>query len=96
MNDKAEDDMEREFDPELTPDELIKIIRSLRNDPNYLESERCTVRNNMTVDSDEYRIHWNRNRKSACNRTGLPVLLKFGFRESNPKCIIVSIHPARY
>ena len=96
MNDKADADMVREFNPDLTPAELIQIICKLRNDPNYLVSERCTVRNNMTVDSDEYRIFWNRNRNAECNRTGQPVLLKFGFRESNPKCIIVSIHRARY
>ncbi len=96
MNGRAEHDMENAFHPDLTEDELVQVFLCLRESAHYLESERCLVRANMTVDSDAYRIVWDRRRMAEGVKSGLPVFIKFGFRESNPRCIIVSVHPAKY
>ncbi|GEC97705.1 hypothetical protein ZRA01_37780 [Zoogloea ramigera] len=93
INEKAQDDQKQDFVPPLSDDELRKIIRSLEA-RHFHRSERCITTNNMIVDADGYSISWLRSRKCEADRpgTGCDVYVKLGFRESNPKCLILSIH----
>lgn len=99
---KAEKDMGNPamFMPRMEPAELVELFQHLisheQDNTHYVESERDPVTNNMIVDADAYKIRWLRRKKIECKLTGQPIFVKFGFRESNPKCIIVSTHPDKY
>lgn len=94
VNENADEDMGSSFTPSMEPDELKALVLALDSN-RYEDSERCKTTNGMIVDADSYTIYWNRSK-----RIGLPAssgpkeYVKFGFRENNPKCLIISIHPA--
>jgi hypothetical protein len=94
VNENADEDMSSSFTPSMEPDELKALVLAL-DSSRYEDSERCNTTNGMIVDADGYTIYWNRSK-----RIGLPAssgpkeYVKFGFRENNPKCLIISIHPA--
>lgn len=96
MTNNSDQHMALTFVPLLGKAELAELVLCLRVDEHYIESERDYVRSGMLVDADAYKIHWHRTKRAECKRTGLPVFVKFGFRESNPNCIIVSVHPSKY
>lgn len=96
MTNRSDNDMASAFVPMLDRAELAELVMCLNGNDHFIESERDVVRAGMLVDADAYRILWHRIKRAECKRTGLPVFVKFGFRESNPNCIIVSIHPAKY
>ncbi len=97
---KAASDMKMRFMPRMETAELQELFMYLRpydhDDPHYVESEQDPIKSGMTVDADAYRIRWMRLKKIECKRTGLPIFVKFGFRDSNPRCIIVSTHPSDF
>ena len=96
----AAEDMASKFAEALTKQDVADIIvLGLRNDDvvnHHVESEICKTENGMVIDCDAYRIRWRKDKKCECKSTGLPIYLKFGFRPSNPKCIIVRLHPSTY
>lgn|SRR3989339_371711 len=94
LNDKADFDMDLDFTPALTDEELVDFICAL-SDADYEKSERSATSVKKTVDCDGYAMHWNRLRKCRWAH-GLKIYVKFGFFENNPRCLVVSIHPARY
>lgn len=95
INDDADKDMVTEFRPALTTKQLTEIILKL-TDSHYAGSEICDTTPGMVVDADAYTIYWNRTRSIESMIAGTKIYLKFGFRESNPKCLILSAHPAKH
>lgn len=96
VNEDAEEDMNGAFIPALEPDELTAIIQSLDEGRHFVESERCRTTNGMEIDADAYAIYWNRNKRIESTSVGTKTFVKFGFREMNPQCLIVSIHPSNH
>jgi hypothetical protein len=92
--DQATDDMAKGFSPMLDEAELVDLIQVLRPE-HFIESEQCATSYGMTLDCDAYAIRWDRrNRREWAH--GAKVFVKFGFRENNGRCFVVSIHPARW
>lgn len=91
INDDAGND-QASFQPEMSDNELSAFILALAKE-DYAGSERCATSIGMTIDADAYAMKWNRNR---CIRWeyGAKLYVKFGFSAVNPKCLVVSIHPA--
>lgn len=94
INDQADFDQSNEFNPELDDEELIKFIVAL-DETDYENSERCGTSAGKTIDCDAYAMKWNRHRRERWDH-GFKIYVKFGFFENNPKCLVVSIHPARW
>lgn len=94
INTSARDDMANEFIPEFKEHELKSLILALRHKDHYVGSERCATTNGITVDSDGYRIFWNRTKNNEWPKNGQKIYVKFGFRENMNKCLVVSIHPS--
>lgn len=92
VNLDADTDMMTRYDPQMEEDELRDVILTLQ--PNhYDDSEICRTTNGMEVHSDGYAIYWRRfNRTESSN--GEKTYVKFGYRENNPKTLVLSIHPA--
>jgi hypothetical protein len=95
VNESADDDMITEFRRGLTSEDLKKIILTLGGN-HYDDSEICSTSKGMTIDADGYTIYWNRTREIESMQAGQKTYIKFGFRDNNPKCLIVSIHPAKH
>lgn len=93
INTDGQEDMKLEFTPKLTMAELQTLILALRPEL-YDDSECCKTSVGMTVDCDGYAIWWNRNREIESREFGRKIYVKFGFRDRNPRCIVVSIHPS--
>lgn|GEM_PF-3147053 len=95
VNSQADADMQNEFDPEMTDDELSSFIFCLTT-AHYLRSEYClTSSPGMTVCCDEFGMRWNRLRGREWEH-GQKIYVKFGFRENNPRCLVVSVHKAKW
>ncbi len=94
VNEDAQDD-QVEFDPELTDEELSDFILALVKD-DYVDSERCKTSLGQTLDCDGYAMKWNRNRHRRWEH-GAKLYVKIGFSQyqQNPRCLVVSIHPAK-
>lgn len=92
VNESAEDD-QKSFQPEMTDQELAAFILALEGS-DFQGSERCGTSIGKTLDADSYAMKWNRNR-SARWEHGQKIYVKFGFGNVNPRCLIVSIHPAK-
>ena len=93
INDEAQISQSN-FDPVLTDDELKALILALGSS-HYIESERCGTSVGMTVDCDAYAVRWNRNRRLEWEH-GRKIYVKFGFRASHPRCLVVSIHYSKW
>lgn len=93
INDAAENH-QASFQPEMCDEELGAFILALEKE-DYEGAERCATSIGMTIDADSYAMRWNRNR---CIRWeyGAKLYVKFGFSAVNPKCLVVSIHPANW
>lgn len=94
ITDKGVSDQATEFNPELDDNELVKFICEL-NTTDYQSSERCATSVGMTVDCDAYAMKWNRIDQKRWEH-GRKIFVKFGFSNNNPRCLIVSIHPAKW
>lgn len=94
LNELAQEDQTHEFSPSLTDEELQDFICALQ-DSDFEKSERCATSVKKTVDCDAYAMCWNRT--SRCRWAhGMKIYVKFGFFENNPRCLVISIHPAKY
>jgi len=93
VNERADTDMITRFYPALTPASLSPIILTLTSN-HYVGSEICATGVNMELHADAFTICWNQQRCAESKVSGRETYLKFGFRENNPKCLIVSIHPS--
>lgn len=87
--------MNSEFAPPLTKDDIKLAIAALKVDEHYVESEICKVANE-SIDADAYTIYWKRNGNKECKLTGTKLYIKFGFRNDDPKCLIVRVHRSKY
>lgn len=92
VNLDADTDMMTRYDPQMEDDELHDVILALQ--PNHYDgSEICRTTSGMEVHADGYAIYWRRfNRTESSN--GEKTYVKFGYRENNPKTLVLSIHPA--
>ena len=94
VNLDAEADMMTSYNPQMTEAELGDIIRTLQS-AHYDDSEICRTTHRMEIHADGYAIYWRRfNRTESAN--GEKTYVKFGFRENNPKTLVLSIHPASH
>lgn len=95
INDSAEDDMAKSFDPEMQEDELAKLVHCLTTN-HFIGSERCATTPGTTVDADEYEICWSRAREREATNPifGRWLYIKLGFSLSGNKCLVLSIHPS--
>lgn len=91
VNEKADQDMKYEFNPDLSDVELGAFIGQL-SASDYKKSERCKTSSKMVIDCDSYGMNWNR-QKLARSQIGANIYIKFGFANNIPKCLVVSIHP---
>lgn len=93
VNEDAQNDQINDFDPVLVDEELADFICALRPDL-FHRSERCATSVGMTVECDAYVMGWNR---ITCREwaSGKRIYVKFGFRDNNPRCLVVSIHYAK-
>lgn len=94
ITEKAVSDQVAEFNPELDDDELAKFICELTV-ADYQNSERCATSRGMTIDCDAYAMKWDRLYQRKWEH-GHKIFVKFGFSNNNPRCLIVSIHPAKW
>lgn len=94
VNDLAEQDQVEVFDPEMSDAELTEFILNLVSG-DRVGSERCRTTNGMQIDCDAYAMLWNRIKKARW-QYGAKLYVKFGFSENNPRCLVVSIHPAKW
>lgn len=95
INEDAALDMAEAFDPPFTEDELLSLLLALLPEEDFVRSVWCRTGVGMVIDCDAYTVHYNRNR--GCRwPPGRKVYVKFGFREPQLPCIVVSIHPSIY
>lgn len=94
ITDKGDLDQKTEFNPELNDDELKDFICEL-SVAEYQNSERCTTSGKMTIDCDAYAMKWDRLHHKRWEH-GRKIYVKFGFANNNPRCLVVSIHPAKW
>lgn len=93
VNEKAKVSKAKRFTPEMTDDELTQLIYALDQEEHYVESERCDTTEKITLDCDAYTIYWNRYYKRE-DRNAAKVYIKFGFSQSDPTLMVVSIKPS--
>lgn len=94
VNINAHQHQKQTFSPELTDKELTQFILALVED-DHRESERCETTVGQTLDCDAYTMKWNRNR--CCRwEYATKLFVKFGFGQQDDRCLVVSIHPAKW
>lgn len=92
VSESATDDMSKRFVPAITEDDAKAIIVDHLASHHFWRSEICKFRNGMEIDCDGYKISWNLHGKCEDIVSGIPIYIKFGFRDNFPKGIIVSFH----
>lgn len=92
LNDKANEAMSTEFTPELLDEDLLHFIMALVP-TDRVNSERCETSIRRIIDCDSYAMKWNRFVRKRWN-DAQKIYVKFGFIESNPKLLVISIHPS--
>jgi len=94
INEDADDDMENAFSSPMSIDEVKAIILSLRKDLHGSSLwGRTSARSNVACDA--YTIKWSRLKQKEWDH-GNKVYIKFGYRPNHYKCLVISIHPAKY
>lgn len=96
VNERAVLNQVEAFDPEMSDEELTTFILNLVSE-DRAESERCQTGIGLQIDCDAYVMKWNRNKRVRWEH-GPKLYVKFGFSEkgNNSRCLVVSLHPAKW